>query len=803
MKKNVASVAAILASLLFVTIASGADVFFAQRGPDFPVEIPNSENGAVDYTYIFYGHTDGDTTCYMYWGYTWAIWTKTSEFGTVGATTVTDRGVAFKVTHSDVTQCNGNGSVQNFYGYQTKTFGTYTPGGDGGTFYNSLNTLPDCDTVTITQSGDGWSYEITLPAELPCSPYWNWCLWDAEYQCGQPLGFSHLLGIGGWCAYFKIVAHVNQGVSPPAFSSFGIPGPETQNIALATRTSDKNTGNQAPIVVVATPTNSATCPIDSLVGTADIPVEIFAHDIDGTIYQVKVYQGTNELGTATNSGGQLYAFLWNSVPLGTYTLTAEATDNGGSNSVSALVTIQVVRPAPVITSFSPTSGPVGTNVIISGRNFISNTSSNIVYFGAVQATVGAATATNLTVTVPTGATHAPLSVTVAGLTAISKKMFVPTFLPSSTNITFASKTNLITLTPQLSAACADLNRDGKSDIVTPNGAGTYVSVFTNGSISGTYPTRWDYSTGNVPYSSALADLNGDGLLDIIVGNCADQTISVYLNSANNPGTFAGAVYFAVAANPTRIAVGDLDGDGRLDLAVATGNGDGTNGVSVLRNTSSGGALSFENFLDVVTDPSDGSNPRDVAIADLDGDGKPDLVTSSYDSGKVFLIHNESYNGNILFGEATNFYVGTTLHMAIGDLDNDGKPELVIAAYLDDSLVILKNTSSPGLLSFDSPVTFGTASGPANVQIADINGDGYLDMVVCDAGAATVSVFRNTCTTTIDSNMFAAGSAFNPGIDASSVVVGDVDADGRPDLMVTEWSASPYGHISILKNTTAP
>ena len=125
---------------------------------------------------------------------------------------------------------------------------------------------------------------------------------------------------------------------------------------------------------------------------------------------------------------------------------------------------------PVINSFTPAAGPVGTTVTITGSNFDPVAANNIVYFGAVKATVIAATATSLTVTVPTGTTYQPLSVTTNGLTGYSSKPFNVTFANSCGNFlpnSFAPKIDFPTVSGPVvtTPIVSDFDGDGKPDLV--------------------------------------------------------------------------------------------------------------------------------------------------------------------------------------------------------------------------------------------------------------------------------------------------------------------------------------------------
>ena len=142
---------------------------------------------------------------------------------------------------------------------------------------------------------------------------------------------------------------------------------------------------------------------------------------------------------------------------------------------------------PSINNFGPNSGLAGTSLIISGTNFNATAASNIVFIGAVQATVSSASTSSLTVTIPPGATYAPVTVTVGGLTAYSGQLFLPTFAGSGSNITsssFAPSFNLGTGGGPGSCVIADLDGDGKPDIALVSGDGNVVSIFQNVSTNG-------------------------------------------------------------------------------------------------------------------------------------------------------------------------------------------------------------------------------------------------------------------------------------------------------------------------------
>jgi hypothetical protein len=334
-------------------------------------------------------------------------------------------------------------------------------------------------------------------------------------------------------------------------------------------------------------------------------------------------------------------------------------------------------------------------------------------------------------------------------------------------------------------AVADINGDGKADLVTvAEGVNSPVNVLL-GNGNGTFQAPQVIGTGNSLFGAAVADFNGDGRPDVVVGNATlnNPFVTVFLGNGN--GTFQAPQTFATAPSPISIAVADFNHDGKLDLVTAN---NGSSNVSVLLGNGNGTFQPATNFAVPTTSYS-------VAVADLNGDGNPDVVvghsgSSSNPDNTVSLLLG---NGNGTFTPAQDFAVGKQPSVAIADLNHDGRPDIVTANFGDDTVGVLLNTwAPPGSATFTPETTVNLgASYSATPTIADVNGDGKPDLVVADYAENMVSVFLGNGNGTFQAPI----NTPTPGPGPRNPIVADVNGDGIPDLIVINYGANS---ISILQ-----
>lgn len=474
---------------------------------------------------------------------------------------------------------------------------------------------------------------------------------------------------------------------------------------------------------------------------------------------------------------------------------------------------QVVR----LDSFNPTAGVPGTTVTLTGMNFSPVTTNNIVYFGAAQAIVTSASSASLTVTEPAGATYAPITETVNGLTACSDKFFLPSF-PSAgifTNASLGSPIVLDTIHDPGPILVADLDGDGKPDVVVASGAAGAIEIYRNISANGELNAASFAPPVILPLGGGqgetvvAADLTGDGKLDLVCLNQNNNTLMLLKNlcvpGSITANSFAPPVCFPVGNTPQGVAVQDLDGDGKPEIVVAN-RGDSTLGV--FHNLSTPGIITTNSFAPMIAFAT-GANPQNVAIADIDGDGKPDLVSVGGnfqgDTPSLSVLRNLGTTGNIAFAGHVDFAgPQCTYCLAIGDIDGDGKPDVVIGSQPGGQAVsIYRNTSSPGSItssSFAPPVNFDAGAWVNGVALGDMNGDGKPDVVVSCQSPSQMEVFLNqSAPGVIADNSLAAPLVFDSGDNPNGIAVGYLNGDGRPDIVfANDYSANMSIYLDLDK-----
>jgi hypothetical protein len=358
--------------------------------------------------------------------------------------------------------------------------------------------------------------------------------------------------------------------------------------------------------------------------------------------------------------------------------------------------------------------------------------------------------------------------------------------PAATFATVATYGTGTTSSPR-SIAAADVNGDGKLDLLTVNqGSNTAGVQLGNG--DGSFGTVTTFSTGpgSQPLGIAVADVNGDGKPDLLTANQGSSGVGVLLGTGT--GSFGTVTTFSTGSTslPASIAVADVNGDGKLDLLTANRT---SNSAGVLLGNGDG---SFRNVT--IFNTGGNSAPYSIAVADVNGDGKLDLLTANINTNTAGVLLG---TGTGSFGTVTTFSTGPTstpLSIAVADVNGDGKPDLLTANQGSNSAGVLLGT---GTGSFGNVATFSTGptSTPIGITVADVNGDGKLDLLTANQGSNSAGVLLGN-----GDGTFGAATTYGTGTTSSprSIAVADVNGDGKPDLLTANQGSSSAG---VLLNTT--
>jgi hypothetical protein len=367
--------------------------------------------------------------------------------------------------------------------------------------------------------------------------------------------------------------------------------------------------------------------------------------------------------------------------------------------------------------------------------------------------------------------------------------------------------------PPWAMAIGDLDGDGRADVAMTESELDAVAVLL-GRGDGTFAASSSFATGRAPAGVAIADVDGDGEPDLTVANSRDDTVSVLLGTGN--GNFAAKADYPAGSEPGTIAVGDFTGDGRPDIAVASTTVSGTGEVTVLRNRGNG------TFSLLAAYPT-GVAPKALAMGDLDGDGRADLAVAGWfeapltllfggDGGAVVTrIIDDSANaivmgdldgdgsldlawstgdairvalnqGGAVFAPTVEYAAGPvqgcpSYGLSIGDLNADGRPDLIA---LNDDCANVTVLLNQGDGSFTEPNVLEVDGYPFPMGVGDLNGDHRADLVLNVDG-----LYLDILLARPDGSLTPAWLPASDSIGDYAGAIGDLDGDGNLDLVRAE------------------
>ena len=454
----------------------------------------------------------------------------------------------------------------------------------------------------------------------------------------------------------------------------------------------------------------------------------------------------------------------------------------------------VYAAVPKIISVTPSVAPAGSSVIVKGIHFSSNTLANAVFFGKVKASVLSASDTQLVVIVPGGANYKPVSVTAGGRTAYSPKDFCVTFpggVDSIQNDAFELVDRRV-LYPDnnclSSITSADLDGDGKPDLVGTctylNKISLYRNTCINGNVSFAPPLYLEpgMARSGMDVNLAFADVNNDGFLDMLQATSGQDDLYVYLNTSK-PGSISFANKISINSDKPFLATGfDFNGDGKTDIAGAS-----LNYFVVYKNLTTTSTVSFDKIVVYAA----GSGYGDAK--DMDNDGKPDIINTVFANG--FGTYAGVYKNNSTFqsfafagGAIDSYMPGIQNGIAAADFDGDGKFDIFCNTALNDSagFAVRRNITASSGFVFEPIKYFNNKNAGQpwrTVEIGDMDGDGRPDVVIPKMYNTSFSIYKNISSP--GNILFAKNVDFDNNIatrNSVDVEIIDFDGDGKNDII---------------------
>ncbi len=464
---------------------------------------------------------------------------------------------------------------------------------------------------------------------------------------------------------------------------------------------------------------------------------------------------------------------------------------------------------PVIREVDKSSGTSGEVITLQGT-FNNDITRTAVSFGAVRGVVQFTSDQLLEVKVPGGATYENIVVTdlTSGLSDQAAFPFLYSF-GGNHGITAASLEGQVDFNSEsgLYDLCmCDFDNDGRTDAATANDGANSISVLAN---TTALPGLANISFNRIPFllgtrsiHARCGDLNGDGKPDLVIseGGANGDRIFIFRNTSTGPGVFTFSVQ-SVTLTGTKVKrteIADLDNDGKPEVIVTNQTG---NSITVLVNQSTTAAITFSATRVTLTIPGAASTDG-LSVKDINDDGLPDIITSQFltQTSNIFILKNTSLPGNVSFVmDQTLSINGTVVNVEVGDLDGDAKPDIAATQLIGSGTISIFRNQTSGAISFATPVSFATDVRPWGLDFGDIDGDGLADIVVSSL-EKSVTVMNNEST---PGNLSFARLVQPTTFINRHVGIGDVDGDAKPDIVFTSVDDNNNNilasKISVIRN----
>jgi len=473
-----------------------------------------------------------------------------------------------------------------------------------------------------------------------------------------------------------------------------------------------------------------------------------------------------------------------------------------------------IAQTPDIAKADKISGTFGELVTISGSGFSANKDQISVHFGSAKGQVVTSSEFVIEVLAPAGANYHNIYVTNLGsrLTGFASTYYNLAFNGEDFNGSSIKESLKINEDKELFDLCnCDFNGDGLNDVASTNNTddagSTSITVYQNITQSSQTEIAFqkinsvNLNTGKGARNVTCADLNGDGKPELVVGKGGGNADRIYVFknvSTTNAIKFDPFITILLSENVSssttrRLKIHDLDKDGRPDIVMTD---QGVGNIFIFGNKSANGLIDFPTSARQVIATSAGSLVG-LDVADFDGDNKPEIICNS-DKASMFLLPNESAAGTINMGIPKTISIpgANLVNLKVGDLDNDGDKDIAVSNLVNNIFVLVNNGDKDNY-NLSSPKYIETGRAPWGLDIGDLNGDGLPDILVATTDAsdkltALINTSSGSTLSYIPYNIGNADVSFN-------VVISDMNGDAKPDVGYVNRNAA-NNELIFLRNS---
>jgi len=461
---------------------------------------------------------------------------------------------------------------------------------------------------------------------------------------------------------------------------------------------------------------------------------------------------------------------------------------------------------PVIQKIEPEASFPKTRIVITGSGFSATPSQLQVWFDQVRGTIISSSEFSIEAEVPAQARLS--NVTVINLTSKLSSESALKYMPVYSGEGFEPAkltTPLVTSSPNavFDVISTDVDGDNKPDLIGSRFENTATTMLlmmntsTIGNISFTNTTISAFNINAPTGHLAVGDLNGDGKPDLAASRSGTTANTVFVlantSTVGNPN-FAAPILLSLELThfARQVDIHDLNGDGKPEIIVANSI---TNDLYIFKNESSGGAVII-NPIPTKISVTGATETLALETQDLDGDGKAEIIATRNQSQDLFILKNSSTLSSFVF--STVFKItqpGQFNDLATADLNRDGKLDIIATSLFSAQAQVIINKSSATSFVFDTPIALSTDAQPFGIDVSDLNGDGFPDFIIPSRGTNTLNAYLNNGSATVSfSKVVIPTNKTNWFVRA-----GDLDGDAKPDLAFTSFTNPSTFSVDVLRN----